>query len=468
MTEGYEARIFEYSDRTGIKNATAASRAVVVGFSGGADSTLLLSLMPKIAGHAVVAAAHLDHGLRGAEAKRDLDFCRAFCLSHGVRFFERSEDISALAKAAGIGTEECGRNERYKFFDDCIKELARELSCDESEILVATAHNADDNLETVLFNLTRGTGLRGLRGILPVRDGKYIRPLLCLTSREIRDICAALGIAYVEDSTNAGDDYTRNRIRHGVIPELERINPAVRKAALSTTASAAEDEDFLTMAAEGEIERYGTPFPSERLSALHPAVASRVVIALYKAVSDGSITRRQVEDLLGKTGRGESGRVHLPGSVTAFYGSALEMKYEKEKTAEEAAPFSFELKRGENVFEEYGFSVGVYPTADGEVDPNIYKPLIYKILKNDKIKNRLFIRSRKEGDAYRFGSHTRRLKKLLCDAKIPREKRERLPVFCDGEGIVWVPGFPVRDGLSAKDEKEDAVIITYRVIGEDD
>ncbi len=462
----FRERFLSYSASVGISELTKSAKAVVVGFSGGADSTLLLSLLCETA-DIKVAAAHLDHMLRGAEAERDRDFCRDFASSRGVAFFEKELDISAIAEKEGIGAEECGRNERYKFFGECRKQLAAELSCDVSEILVATAHNADDNLETVIFNLARGSGLRGLRGILPVRDGVYIRPLLAFTSAEIRAECEAEGLDFVIDSTNLEDGYTRNRIRHRVIPELEKINPSVQKTVLSGCATVTEDEEYLDSRAR-EIRAWRTSVPCRELKDLPRALSSRVVSDMFSDLSDVSLSSVHTASILGALSSGAHGRLHLPDNVTAYYGDALEFVREEDKNA--SAEFCFDAVHGERIFEEYGFSIGFYGADDCfEKDGgNVYKELIYKVCINDKIINNLFVRNRRESDVYLIRGHHRKLKKLMCDAKIPARKRDRIPVVCDGEGIVWVPGFPVRDGLSAKDEKDCKTIIIYRDFAEED
>lgn len=465
-------KISTYCRSVGIADIVSGSRAIVVGFSGGADSTLLLSLIGELFPNLYVAAAHLDHGLRGKEAERDRDFCRAFCEERKIRFFEERADISAFAEENDESIEEAGRELRYKFFDKCRSQLAKELSCSEGEVLAATAHNADDNLETVIFNLTRGSGLRGLRGIVPARDNKYIRPLLCLTSKEIRCACRERGIEYVEDTSNNEDEYTRNRIRHAVIPVLEEINPGVQKTVLASCRSLYEDEKYLDEAADKALSGCKGPFPADALRALPPAVASRVVRKLCSSVSDEAPSAVHVEAILSAVSEGKRGRIHLPGGVTAYYGGELEFVAEEDKG--ELPPFSFDATFGDRELPECGCSIGFFPdevSADSffaSEKPNIYKELIYKVYINDKIKNNLFVRNRKDADVYFFRSHHRKLKKLMCDAGIPQRCRSRIPVVCDAEGIVWVPGFPVRDGLSAKDEKEVSTVITYCILRKGD
>ena len=453
-------KIKEFCLSAGIFALAKKCRAVVVGLSGGADSVFLLNAVGKVFPGIEVCAAHLDHKLRGDEAKRDRDFCRELCASLGVRFFEDEADIYAIAEKEGKSTEEAGRDVRYAFFDKCRKEFAKELGADEDEVLVATAHNADDNLETVIFNLTRGAGLRGLCGIPPIRDGYIVRPVLCLTSDEIRDFCRREEIPFVVDSTNLEDGYTRNRIRHNVIPELKKINPALAETVAGTTLTLGADAAYLENLAS-DAESGG--LSSKRLASLPTPVSSRIIASSFRKTSGHAADRAAIEAVLGALSSGGHGRLHLPHGVTAYYGDALEFAVEDDKN--EKIHFRFDATPGEHEMREYGFSIGFY--YDGaEPDEEIYKELIYKIGIDDKIKNTLYVRNREDGDRIVIGGHHRRLKKLLCDAGVPQKKRDRLPVVCDGEGVVWVPGFPVRDGAAAEEGNE--ITITYREFGKED
>ncbi len=451
-------KIRDYCRSSGIFALAGTKRAVIVALSGGADSVFLLNVIGDVFPGLSIGAAHLDHMLRGEEAKRDRDFCRGLCRRLGVRFFEGEADIFAIAEKERKSTEEAGRDERYAFFRKCRKQFAEELDISEDEVLIATAHNADDNLETVLFNLTRGAGLRGLCGIPPIRDGYIIRPVLCLTSDEIREYCRAEEVSFVVDSTNLEDGYTRNRIRHKVIPELKKINPAVSERVSAASLALGADEAYLE-----EIAGAAEETSAKELSSLPAPLASRAIAGAYRRASGRAADRSTVDAVLGALRSGGHGRLHLPYGVTAYYGKTLEFAVEDDKN--EKVSFRFDAAEGECEMTEYGFSIGFYPEGN-EPDNEIYKELIYKIVINDKIKNNLFVRSREPGDRIVIGGHRRKLKKLLCDAGVPLRKRDRLPVVCDGEGIVWVPGFPARDGAAAKDGR--GITITYREFGKED
>ena len=203
--------------------------AVLAALSGGADSVSLLLVLQSLGYE--VRAFHLNHCLRGAESDRDEAFCRALCAKRGVPLTVVRVDIAALSQ--GKAVEETARRERYaqleKAADGC---------------KIATAHTADDNLETVLFHLVRGSGARGLAGIPPVR-GNIIRPLLNAERREIEAFLRENGQDYVTDSSNLSDDYTRNRLRHSVLPVLREINPAAAQSALRLGQQLRQDEQTL-------------------------------------------------------------------------------------------------------------------------------------------------------------------------------------------------------------------------------
>ena len=187
---------------------------IVVGVSGGADSIALLHYLHTHFPDSVVAA-HVNHCLRGAESERDEQFVYSFCKERRIPLFVCREEVAVLAKEQKQSIEDCGRAVRYDFFHSLLKSDTDRI---------ATAHTLSDTAETVLFHLARGSGVKGLAGIPPVR-GQIIRPLISITREEVEQYCQHYGLSYVEDSTNASLEYTRNRIRHRVIPAMAEVHP---------------------------------------------------------------------------------------------------------------------------------------------------------------------------------------------------------------------------------------------------
>ena len=193
---------------------------ILCAVSGGADSMYLLARLREL-GY-TVAAGHYNHGLRGTEADRDEAFVRDFCAARGIPFVSEKGDVAAFAAEQGMGTEAAARTLRYAFLERAADDLGAAV--------IATAHTAGDNAETVLLHLARGSGLKGLGGIPPKR-GRVVRPMLDVTRAEVESYLAEHDIKYVTDSTNGEDDYARNRVRHGAVPALETVNPAFLRTA---------------------------------------------------------------------------------------------------------------------------------------------------------------------------------------------------------------------------------------------
>ncbi|MDR0917235.1 MAG: tRNA lysidine(34) synthetase TilS [Oscillospiraceae bacterium] len=245
---------------------------VLVGVSGGADSTACLRALVLLApeyGYALTAA-HFDHRLRGEESDRDREFVRDMCARFGIELAIGYGDTRDYAKQNSIGIEEAARDLRYAFF----RETAQSLG----DAVIATAHNADDNAETMLLNLARGAGARGLAGIPPV-NGALIRPMLCVSRTEIEDFLDAEELAHIEDSSNADTAFARNKLRQLVIPVLREINPRFLEHAAASSRVLREDDAYLDELAEDFVAAHsvGDGVPASALYALPRPVAARVI-----------------------------------------------------------------------------------------------------------------------------------------------------------------------------------------------
>ncbi len=264
------------------------AKCVCAALSGGADSVsllrALLSLKEELG--AEICACHLNHGLRGAESDGDERFCRELCGAFGVPLYVEKTDISRLAQKHE-SLEETARRERYAFFGRALAEFSGRFG----ECVLATAHNANDNAETVLLNLTRGTGLSGLCGIPPVRGlGKQrvIRPLIAVTRGMIEEYLRSLGQGYVTDKTNLSEDYTRNKIRRRVLPELAEINPSLAETVGRMTRLLRADSEYLEELADGALAetREGRGWNAAKLAELPYPIKAR---AVRKILIEGDI-----------------------------------------------------------------------------------------------------------------------------------------------------------------------------------
>lgn len=395
---------------------------VLCALSGGADSMCLLHSLCRLRDKLCieVMAAHYNHTLRGAESDRDETFVREQCAQLQVVLIVGRGEVAAAAKQTGRGLEETAREMRYSFLQQTAQEVGAQV--------VATAHNANDNAETVLMHLIRGTGLRGLTGIAPVR-GNIIRPLLTTTRVEIEAYLAAQGISFVEDSTNADEAYTRNRIRHSVLPLLEDICPGTLERLNQTAETLRKDEEYLTGQAEMlACHARGTgemlSIPAQVIAQAHEAAAVRAVrilIGRLRTGNDNCTTAHLHGVLAAARSADPSARTFLPGGLT------VRREYEKLVfTTREPQPLT-----GPVPLNLPGVTwTGAYRLECREV---VYcgqaqQPFCLYL---DKARvEAVCLRSRQVGDRLtRPDRPGKTVKKLLIDEKIPLQNREELPVF---------------------------------------
>ncbi len=442
-------------------------RRMLVAYSGGADSTALLVLLEAYCKEKEISltAVHVHHGIRAGEADRDAAFCTGFCAARGIRCRIEYVDAPAYSGAHSVGLEEAARILRY--------EVLERIASEEEGTLIATAHSADDTLETVLFRLVRGSALDGLCGIPPVRD-RIIRPLLFCTAEEIRDYCHFMELSYVTDSTNADTSYTRNYIRKEIVPRLREISPEPALAVSRMCELLRADADYLHTQAMSVLRDSAkeTFLSVDRLLPLPDALFSRCVISLYEnaAGSRRDLTAQHIRDVIRAVRAGGFLRISLPGDITAVIaGRLLTMEKGRAEIPEPNESFEVPLMFGDNLFPDYGFGIHMGHRNTGDLSAseedwqNIYKLSIRTTIPFDTIKGKVFIRFRHAGDELRTGGMTHSVKKLLSAAKIPPADRPRLPIVCDDEGILWIPGLPVRDGKRYEESGRDISLTYFRL-----
>lgn len=401
---------------------------VLVALSGGADSVALLHALRAL-GYPV-RAFHLNHCLRGAESERDEAFCRALCARLGVELTVERADVAAAARDRGGGVEETARRIRYARLEHAAQGAK-----------IATAHTADDNLETVLFHLVRGTGAKGLAGIPPVR-GQIIRPLLGVERAQVEAYLAALGQDYVTDSSNADEAYTRNRIRHTVVPALRAIQPSAAQAAARLGDLLRQDEDCLAGLAQECLAQAARPDGAWDIIPLrqaHPAVRSR---ALRRLLAQGGMPLRDLtaQHIFALERLLESGKPSaccaLPHGFTARreYG-ALRLTRAQIQPMRPDVPVSVPFER---TLWDGSVRVSAHVLEKNEVFYKSFNTFCVDCGTIDFVS--LCVRTRRAGDRIRLtekgGSRT--LKKLLIDRKIPRGKRDGLVVVADKTGVIAV------------------------------
>ena len=440
MAELFE-KIDSFAAVSGIEAALQGTQSVICAFSGGADSSVLLCWLHSrlYVCKKRLVAAHVNHMIRGEESDADEAFCRRVCEKLGIPLYVEKADVPARAAGSGMGLEECAREVRYAFLLNLSERLGGAA--------VATAHSATDNLETVIFHMTRGSGVRGVAGIAPVRE-IYIRPLLCCYSEEIREYAKESGIEYVTDSTNTDASYARNYIRALVVPALRRLNPRADGAVLRLSAAAREDCEYIEAQADAALS--GREFLSrEEARQLHPSVFARVIRKMYRNCtgSASDISDVNIRDCRGLVLSG-CGSISLPGGCSFFVHK--DRVFVDFPAAESEPPEKAELAvPGETVFGDWVITVSDGDPDGGKLCRNIYNLSIDRNAVFGKINVSLFVRSRRAGDTFLLGCMHKKVKKLMCDRCVPQSERDTLPLICDKDGILAIPKIGVRDGAAA-------------------
>lgn len=444
-----------------MKSFSPKGTHIVLGLSGGADSSALFTLLlnNREVYNYTFSALHVNHMIRDGEADRDEDFCKALCEKHGIKIEVVRANVPALASDSGKGLEETARDVRYAAFEKEREKYGKNT-------LVATAHNADDNAETIIFNLTRGTSLTGLCGIKPRRDN-IIRPILLSTKEEIIGYCSENCVEYIVDSTNSDTTYTRNRIRHLVLPELKKVNPELCEALMRTGSLINNDNEYLDAEAADFICENSTDKGIDlvKLNALHKAVKSRVVRDFLKAKGASEINKVNINDVLSLCKNAvPHSEVSLPGKVSARIEKGFLTVC---NTVRNKQPVSFchRLDYGITVIPETGDVVARIKGNDTEAlekFENVYKIFIQTRITSATIVGEVFIRTRRKGDKISINGVNRKIKKILCKVCPELSEREKLPLFCDGDGIIWVPGARSRTGSFPKCG-ENAEIFLYAI-----
>ncbi len=409
---------------------------VVAGVSGGADSVCLLFVLLKRMEEFpfYLHVVHVNHGIR-KEAGEDAAYVEALCKSRGIPFTLVEEDVRQRAFLEKRSEEEMGRILRYEAFEKVRRQ--------EKAHKIAVAHNSNDQAETMLFHLFRGSGLSGLCGIRPVRDD-VIRPILCLERSEIEKYLTEKEIRYCKDATNEGDDYTRNRIRHHIIPyaEKEIVQGCVGHMS-QTAAMLLEAEELLSRltsrAWEATVRTEGETCYSIDCDAYHkldPVIGRRLIHSILGKLSSGgrdiaAVHVQDVEELFLRAGNRSKS---LPFGISAL------RQYDR-------VQIGMDKTRERSPIGEEAFTFQVFPRENcKDIPQNRYT----KWFDYDKIKGPLTVRTRQTGDILSIRSATgglshKSVKDYMITEKIPRQERDSIPLIADGEHILWVVGYRISE-----------------------
>lgn len=443
------------------KQMLNAREGVLAAVSGGADSLALLHLLCGLKEELAlgeIAAAHIHHGLRGAEADRDEAAVRAFCEQQGVRLFVCHADVAAEARQRGCGVEEAGRAVRYAF----LRQTAAENGFDR----IATAHTLSDSMETVLLYLARGTGIGGLTGIPPVREN-LIRPLLTCTRAEIEEYAAEHALPFVTDSTNSDLTFARNRVRGCIVPELYKLNPRVDEAFARLMRAAQADEEYWreqTVAALNQARVQTGVYRADMLQNQPAALRSRLLRQAAEESAGVCLEERHLRALTALLATG--GTVTVNGGVNVSVkqgcftvesppndtGSAAEQPLEIGKT------YTFGTRR---------YRCELWDRETYENWKKIHKILLQSTCDYDRIGSMACVRTRRTGDVYhpfrRGGGKT--LKKWMNQCRVPAALRNTWPLVADEAGVVLIPGLGC-DHRAAIDGNTQRILAFFNEIEE--
>ncbi len=422
---------------------------VVAGVSGGADSVCLFTLLNEFRKEEglpfALEAVHVHHGIRKEEAGRDAEFVRRLCEENGIPFHLYREDVPKKAEEWKISEEEAGRRVRYEAFRNALGIRNG---------MIATAHNADDRAETVLFNLFRGASLSGLSGIRPV-NGNIIRPLLYVTRQEIEGFLKERGIPYVEDETNRSDDYTRNRIRHHILSYAkEEISGAAVENICRAAGLAAAAEDYLQGLANKQLEDIRQRDGSFKITLplSDPYMGGRLIylVLCELAGKKKDIAHVHVQSVLSLAGKGGEKNLDLPYGIGVRKTDEILHFFRKEDV-----PEGDELS-GEP---EYEISQRILEDFDRDKIP---AGLYTKWFDYDKINSTLCVRKRRPGDYLCIDEslHRKALKDYLIDEKIPKSERDSLLLLADEDHILWVIGHRISEYYKVSDRTGRVLEVT--------
>ena len=424
---------------------------VVVAVSGGADSMCLLHFFNKISSKMQlnIICAHVNHSIRGAEADSDEEFVRWFCEENKINAVFAHYNVPKIAKASGESEEQCGRRLRYEFFSS-IADNAK----------IATAHNLNDSAETFIFNFTRGTGLKGLTGIPPVRDN-IIRPLCECTREEIEQYLSDEFVSFVTDSTNLSDEYTRNKIRHNILPVLNEINPGFFSVFSKCVSVLSDSERYIEeKTAEAFIKtKKNIQFSIDDILLLDKVIRDRLLIKIAEFFGASEVSFRHIEIISSFLSTG--GALMLSENVTIVSDGKFLYK------ADEKLPEISIYEKYDKAKCEYDFP-GCTLTVE-TVDKNTIKNYNSRQLclsgyaDSEKIENSFF-RTRKDGDRFRYknAEHSKSLKNLFKENNISVSDRWGIPMLADDEYIFWIDGVGVSDYAAIDENTENIVKISKK------
>jgi tRNA(Ile)-lysidine synthase len=446
--------------------------SIVVGVSGGPDSVCLLHVLYSLADELNMGklyAVHINHMLRGEESDCDAKYVTDLCSKLGIELFIKECNIKQISKEEGISLEEAGREARYEQFNLVCKKTGAEK--------IAVAHNKNDQAETILLNIVRGTGLEGLRGMDYV-NGRIVRPLLGTDRKAIVEYCAYKELNPRIDSSNLENIYTRNKVRLDLIPYIDRLfQTDITDKLVKTSIILKEDNDYIE---ENVINIYNhcvingnkheVQLDLLKVCGLHRAVQKRIIRIAVRKVKGNlkGIENVHIEDTLSIMINGRTGtEIHLPSNlrIKRSYNTLKITVLSGEKENIEICEKDVKIP-GETII--HGFSTSIISSFEMDMQGRkSHKPeqnSFIQVFDHDKIKGGIKIRSRKDGDLFKpyKSTGTKKLKEYFIDNKVPKEERDKIPVLAKDNEIVWVIGHKISDKFKVTENTKSIIKLEYK------
>ena len=425
--------------KVNLTNLTSANETIAIALSGGADSVALLHYMLSCSQlyQIKVKAINIEHGIRGEDSKKDSEFVRVLCKELGVELLTYQVDCPTYAKEHKLTLEQAGRILRYNCFYDAINQN----KCDK----VATAHHLSDNAESVLFNLCRGTGLKGVVGLEENYCNKIIRPFLNVERKEILEYIKTHNLAFVTDLTNFDDEFTRNFIRLNVIPEIKKAFPEAEKSITRFSQIAKIENDYIEEQAKPHLsikEDY-----AEIKLPIHPALLSRCAIKAMQALGTTKDWEKVHIDALEMLSTLKNGvKFNLKNGIIAIKEYDKLVLYREKDKFEKEIPFSL----GESFLSGNKVEIKIVDNP-----PNLKKGLFADL---DKIPTTAVLRTKRDGDKItKFGGGTKKLSDYLTDKKVPLRLRDNLVLLADKNEILAIFGVAISEKIKVDENKKTII-----------
>lgn len=439
---------------------------LVVGVSGGVDSMVLLHLLNtcRETFDFSLIVAHVNHGLRPAESEKEAELVQKEAVRLGLPFEYGRLSVREFQQKRGLSPQDAARRLRFRFFFDTLqKHHAHKL---------ALGHHADDQVETVLLRLIRGAGLQGLKGMLPIQEGKVIRPLLDVWRNEIRAFALEKKISFLSDSSNLKHGYLRNRIRLALIPFMEReYQPNIKEILLRTSAILREENDYIekeTDAAFGNLiqEKEGTLFVKfSEYQSLHPVIQWRVLRRMLGKMDNGRAASEEGEGLDVQSVYQKLHQASASFLLELSRGIVIEKRYDtvlfRREERKTLLSFDVELSSpGRTFIPEIGKEV-VIEEADRNRFEDYHRPVHTALLDYGNLTFPLRVRNFRPGDRFHpLGAKgTQKLKKFFIDHKVPRFERSEIPLLISGEMIAWVVGYRIDEWVKVTEKTKKVLVV---------